>query len=112
MSKMWYCKIGECDPAEVPEGGDAPMRDAISRAYERTTGQQPEFIFSGWGADLTEPQRACVEDRMPAWTSLDDLLYGVDGEEWPRWLGHLPWDVREVYKRIVVKAREEMAHRV
>lgn len=42
---------------------------------------------------------------MPETHPLYHLLYGVEGEEWPRWLGHLPWDVREQYKRIVVAAR-------
>lgn len=34
------------------------------------------------------------------------LLHGVEGEEWPRWLGHLPSDVREQYRRLVVEARK------
>lgn len=41
--------------------------------------------------------------------ALRSLVDGVEGEEWPRWLGHLPWDVREVYRRIVVDARLELA---
>ena len=34
------------------------------------------------------------------------LMYGVEGGEWPRWLGHLPWDVKESYKRRVLAARK------
>jgi len=37
--------------------------------------------------------------------ALQPLLYGVEGEEWPRWLGHLPWDVRADYRRVVELAR-------
>ena len=62
--KIWSCKIGEC--ASVPEGADHPMRKAIERAYEEITGEKPVFIFSGWGAELTEPERAVVENRPPS----------------------------------------------
>jgi hypothetical protein len=44
---------------------------------------------------------------MTATHPLYHLLYGDAGEEWPRWLGHLPWDVRAAYKRIVVEARQD-----
>lgn len=60
-SKTWYCKIGETDPANVPQGGDFPMRRAIEKAYHEITGEWPDFIFSGWGAQLTEGERAVVE---------------------------------------------------
>ena len=41
------------------------MRQAVAEAYRKITGHEPDFIFSGWGAQLTEPERAVVEDRMP-----------------------------------------------
>jgi hypothetical protein len=41
--------------------------------------------------------------------SLHQLVEGVEGEEWPRWLGHLPWDVRHYYRKVVLDAREELA---
>lgn len=65
MSKIWYCKIGECEQADLDKwnGADLPMREAIARAYKEVTGKEPDFIFSGWGAELTEPERAVVEDR-------------------------------------------------
>jgi hypothetical protein len=61
--KIWSCKIGET--ASVPSGADLPMREAVARAYEEITGESPVFIFSGWGAELTEPERAVVENREP-----------------------------------------------
>lgn len=61
--KIWYCKIGES--ASVPDGADFPMREAIERAYKEVTGEEAVFCFSGWGAELTEPERAVVEDRLP-----------------------------------------------
>ena len=63
--KIWKCKIGECDVALLPDGADAPMRAAVRRAYKEITGQEPTFLFSGWGAELTEPERAVVENREP-----------------------------------------------
>jgi hypothetical protein len=41
------------------------MRQAVAEAYERITGIEPDFIFSGWGAELNESERAVVEDRLP-----------------------------------------------
>lgn len=66
--KIWYCKIGEV--ASLPEvgGADLPMRKAVERAYKELTGEEPVFTFSGWGAELTEPERAVVEDRLPVIT--------------------------------------------
>lgn len=61
--KIWQCKIGEVDASKLPSGADLPMRKAIARAYKEITGEDPQFIFSGWGAELTEDERAVVEDR-------------------------------------------------
>lgn len=66
MSKIWNCKIGECEELDVPDGSDFPMRQAITRAYKEITGKDPMFIFSGWGGQLTEPERAVVENRVPS----------------------------------------------
>lgn len=58
--KIWKCKIGGlCE--ELPHGSDIPMRDAIREAYKKLTGEEPEFIFSGWAAELTESEREVVE---------------------------------------------------
>jgi hypothetical protein len=63
MGKIWYCKIGEAEPTQ--EGADLPMRAAVSKAFLEITGKESSFIFSGWGASLTESERAVVEDREP-----------------------------------------------
>jgi hypothetical protein len=60
--KIWKCKIGgEC--GELRHGADLPMRDAIALAFKEITGREPQFIFSGWGAELTEGERAVHENR-------------------------------------------------
>lgn len=69
-TKIWSCKIGEVPVEEFGEYDanspkDPPMRMAIRDAYVRITGREPDFIFSGWGAELTEPERAVVENRDP-----------------------------------------------
>lgn len=61
--KIWTCKIGEVEFDQ--HGADAPMREAIRRAYMEVTGQEPKFIFSGWGGELEECERAVVENRPP-----------------------------------------------
>jgi hypothetical protein len=64
--KIWFCKIGEISEAGLPHAADEPMRKAIIAAYTQITGQSPDFVFSGWGGELTEPERAVVEDRQPS----------------------------------------------
>ena len=66
MNKIWHCKIGEATPDAVPQGADNPMRKAVAKAYREITGQDADFIFSGWGGELTEPERAVVENRLPS----------------------------------------------
>lgn len=64
MVKIWDCKIGEIDSARLPKGSDAPMRKAVAKAYRELTGEDPVFIFSGWGAQLTEAERAVVDGKV------------------------------------------------
>ena len=54
--KIWSCKIGEVPEGSLPHGADHPMRIAVTRAYRELTGRDPEFIFSGWGATLTDSE--------------------------------------------------------
>lgn len=69
LMKIWTCKIGELTQEEWDELGagiDSPMRKAVEEAYYTLTGRHEEFIFSGWGGELTEAERAVVEDRLPS----------------------------------------------
>ena len=63
--KIWSCKIGEIDATKLPSGSDFPMRRAIEVAYHGITGEWPEFIFSGWGAELDPIQREIVNSTGP-----------------------------------------------
>lgn len=63
MKKIWGCKIGEVDLAKLPYGADTPMRDAVRSAYKKLTGEEPDFIFSGWGEELTEPERRVANEK-------------------------------------------------
>ena len=65
MKKVWSCKIGFAEDSVLPWGADLPMRQAVEEAFKQLTGDWPEFIFSGWGAELTEAELAVVENRMP-----------------------------------------------
>jgi len=58
VGRIWECKIGNANT--VPPGADQPMREAVYRAYLSITGKDPEFIFSGWGAELTEGETEVV----------------------------------------------------
>ena len=39
------------------------MRQAITKAYRELTGEDPEFIFSGWAGELDE-----IEREIGSWT--------------------------------------------
>lgn len=65
---VWECKIGIRGDFRLPAGCDAPMRRATEAAFLAITGVDPEFIFSGWGSKLTEPELAVVENRPPSET--------------------------------------------
>lgn len=66
MGRIWTCKVGESEPAIGFAGtADEPMRQAVEDEFKKVTGQDPDFIFSGWGGELTEGERATVEDREP-----------------------------------------------
>jgi hypothetical protein len=68
--RIWFCKVG--GPADFFEkGADAPMRRAIAKAFREITGRDPQFTFSGWGGELTEGERAVVENREPKRCELD-----------------------------------------
>jgi hypothetical protein len=62
MQKIWDCKIGFA--VELPDGADAPLRRAIRDAYMELTGKEPDFIFSGWGAELTDAEAAVVSEKI------------------------------------------------
>lgn len=95
--KIWQCKIGEIQDAALharyPNGADSPMRHAIRAAYVALTGQEPQFIFSGWAAKLTDGERDCVNDvpideslairrlRLETDAQLLQRL-GTDGRKW------------------------------
>lgn len=55
----WECKVGIAPgtPVTLPGGGDLPMRNAVEAAFLQVTGQEPEYCFSGWGAELTEGEK-------------------------------------------------------
>lgn len=67
--KIWVCKLGEIDAKKLPPGADLPMRRAVRKAYFEVTGEGAEFIFSGWGGELNEVERAiALADMEIAYT--------------------------------------------
>ena len=62
MSKelLWSCRIGAA--SSIPPYADQPMRDAIRKAYTELTGEEPDFIYSGWGEPLTEEEKTKIKE--------------------------------------------------
>jgi len=61
--KVWECKLVLSDEAELPDGADFPMRQALRIACEEMTGQLPIDIFSGWAGSLTEIEKKVMRTR-------------------------------------------------
>ena len=53
-NKIWGCKIGLANAEELPDGADAPMRQAVQKAFRELTGRDDLFCFSGWDTKLDE----------------------------------------------------------
>ena len=64
--KIWDCKIGEVDKGKLPDGADAPIRQAVQKAYKEITGEDCLFCFSGWGGELDDIERNIVNEKLPA----------------------------------------------
>lgn len=77
--KIWECKIGEVDAAKLPPGADLPMRIAIQRAYKELTGEEANFLFSGWGGKLDECERFVVDAKDYDAVLQEALIIDVDG---------------------------------
>lgn len=78
MEKIWKCKIGG-KVGDMPDGADWPMRRAVQTAFETLTGVEASFTFSGWGATLTEGERAVHENREPNWDAMQEAI-GADDD--------------------------------
>lgn len=65
IGPIWSCKVGTDAGVLLPPGCDAPMRRAVKAAFVALAGVEPDFTFSGWGGQLTEPERAVVDNRLP-----------------------------------------------
>jgi hypothetical protein len=63
--QIWECKIGEVDWEKIPKDSDLPMRVAVQNAYHELTGEWPDFVFSGWGAELDEGEKKFLIDTDP-----------------------------------------------
>lgn len=60
---VWECKIGLIGVTTLPNGADAPMREAVSKAFREVTGQDRGFLFSGWGGELNPIELAIAENK-------------------------------------------------
>jgi hypothetical protein len=84
VNNIWTCKIGETLGQPLPPGADGPMRTAVEDAYLRLTGNEADFVFSGWGGELSEWERAAHEDRLP-FEETDDELVNLLATAADRW---------------------------
>lgn len=63
--KIWACKIGEVSEGDLADGADAPMRQAVQKAFKELTGTDDLFCFSGWAGKLDAYESELVKGSPP-----------------------------------------------
>ena len=70
-AEYWICIIGATNSKNLKGGADAPMRNAVQKAFEETTGHEDEICRSGWGSEKEK-----VDIVNAVWSmDKDDKLY-------------------------------------
>lgn len=59
--KVWQCRIG--GPVVVPDGGDAPLRQAVEETFMKMFGEEAVACFSGWGEKWTELEISVIRNE-------------------------------------------------
>ena len=70
-AEYWVCIIGATNSKNLKNGADSPMRNAVRKAFEETTGHEDETCWSGWGS---ENEKVDVVNAVWAMEK-DDPLY-------------------------------------
>lgn len=56
--EYWYCIIGPIYEKDMlPRGSDAPLRDAVQKAFMALAGCDAHVLYSGWGISEAEKER-------------------------------------------------------
>lgn len=55
--RYWYCLIGPFDTDKLPDGSDAPLRQAVQKAFAQLTGSEADLTSSGWGINEEQKDR-------------------------------------------------------
>ena len=70
-AEYWICVIGATNSKNLKGGSDYPMRNAVQKAFEETTGHEDETCWSGWGSEKEK-----VDIVNAVWSmDKDDPLY-------------------------------------
>ena len=70
-AEYWICIIGATNSKNLKDGANVPMRNAVEKAFEETTGHEQEICWSGWGSEKEK-----VDVINAVWSmGQDDSLY-------------------------------------
>jgi len=50
-SEYWVCIVGGTNSKNLKPGADTPMRQAVRKAFQETTGHNDTECLSGWGSE-------------------------------------------------------------
>lgn len=50
-AEYWICIIGPTNSKNLKDDSNSPMRNAVQKAFEETTGHEDETCWSGWGSE-------------------------------------------------------------
>lgn len=94
----WRCLVGVRGPVPGLSGdADFPMRQSIRSAFRRTTGVEPDYCFSGWGAVPTSEQQGVIDATIRTRARAESPIASAT---------HDPDDLQASLDRIAHRARQ------
>jgi len=79
--EYWICIIGATNSKNLKHGADSPMRNAVKKAFEETTGHENEVCWSGWGSEQEKVDIVnyvwSMDSADPLYIALQAMLKGA-----------------------------------
>jgi hypothetical protein len=78
--KYWICIIGATNSKNLKSSADAPMRNAVEKAFKETTGHEQGICWSGWGSEKEKVDIInavwSMDENDPLYESIKCMLNG------------------------------------
>ena len=79
--RYWICIIGSVEEIKLGFGADAPLRNAVKKAYVKMIGDEDNICWSGWGSGQEKVDTLNViwsmDKNDPLYVSIQAMLKGA-----------------------------------